>query len=598
MNLKPGLAGRLCAVLLCLAGARAFAADGPALDVRQKALNDLLAEQWQYQLEQSPEFATVLGDYRYNDRWSDNSLAHVEVQRKATEAFLARFEAIDTTGFPETDRLNQVLMVEQLKDSLQAIKLGIYEMPLDQFNGAHLNFPQFVSIIPVDSVQHYEDYIARLHAIPHQLDNLVDVARKGMADGLMPPRYLLEKVAAQCAAIAKPAGAASPFALPVKTFAAGIPVKEQKRLRAAVIAAVDHDVRPAYRKLTAFVTREYAPHGRLQEGLWALPNGAALYRYAIHTLTTTDMDPEAIHQLGLSEVARIEAEQTDIARQLGYADLKTFRAALKKDPKIHPTSRQQILDLYTKYIAQMQPELPKLFGLLPRSNVQVMAVESYREKEAAGASYQQGTPDGSRPGLVYVNTGDFRNRSTLTIESTAYHEGVPGHHMQIAIAQTLPGLPPFRQQGGYTAYAEGWALYSERLGKEVGFYKDPYSNYGRLSDELLRANRLVLDTGVHYKHWTRQQMVDWFHEHSSDDEPDLQSETDRYIAWPAQALAYKLGQLKILSLRETAKQELGEHFDIRAFHDRILDGGALPLDVLDTRVKAWIADVKAGKAGG
>jgi uncharacterized protein (DUF885 family) len=237
-----------------------------------------------------------------------------------------------------------------------------------------------------------------------------------------------------------------------------------------------------------------------------------------------------------------------------------------------------------------------LFGLLPKTQVKVMAVEEYREKEASGASYQQGTPDGARPGLIYVNTGDFANRSTLTIESTAYHEGVPGHHMQIAIAQTLPELPPFRQQAGYTAYAEGWALYSERLGKEVGFYKDPYSDYGRLSDELLRANRLVLDTGVHYKHWTRQQMVDWFHAHSSDDEPDLQSETDRYITWPGQALAYKLGQLKILSLREKAKQALGARFDIRAFHDAVLDGGALPLDVLEAHVDAWIAATKA-KAG-
>jgi len=595
MKLSSGLAGSFVALLL-LVSAIASAADA-TLEQREKALNDLLAEQWEYQLQQSPEFATVLGDYRFNDRWSDISLANTAVQRKASEAFLVRFEAIDTSGFPESERLNKELMVQQIKDGLTSLDLKLNEMPLDQFNGAHLQYPQFVSIIPVDSVKHYEDYIARLRAIPHQLDELMDVARQGMADGLMPPRYLLEKVVTQCQAIAKPAGVQSAFAIPVKKFPKDISAKDQKRLRAAVIAAIDHDVRPAYRKLATFVANDYAPHGRLQEGLWALPNGDALYRFAIHSLTTTDMDPQAIHDLGLSEVARIESEQTAIAKKLGYADLKTFRVALKNDPKIHPTSRQQIVDLYTKYIAQMQPELPKLFGLLPKTAVQVMQVEAYREKEAPGASYQQGTPDGARPGLVYVNTSDFKNRSTLTIESTAYHEGVPGHHMQISIAQTLPALPPFRQQAGYTAYAEGWALYSERLGKEVGFYKDPYSDYGRLSDELLRANRLVLDTGVHYKHWTRQQMVDWFHEHSSDDEPDLQSETDRYIAWPAQALAYKLGQLKILSLREKAKAELGDRFDIRAFHDSVLDGGALPLDALDAHVNAWIAATKAAKAG-
>jgi len=572
----------------------AHAADDVA--TRLKALDALLAEQWEYSLQQFPEFATILGDYRYNDRWGDNSLAHLPQRKRDEEAFIARFEAIDTTGFTEAQRLNQTLMVQQLKDDLQSMALKLYEMPLDQFNGAHLQFPQFVSIVPTDSVKHYEDYLARLHGLPHQFDDLIAIAQVGMKDGLMPPKYLLEKVTKQCLAIAEPAGADSAFAQPLQKFPDSIPADEQTRLRAAIIKAIDDEVRPAYYKLAQFVEKDYAPHGRKDPGMWALPSGEALYRYAIHTQTTTDMAPQAIHELGLAEVKRIEGEQLKIAKKLGYKDLKTFRAALKHDPKTHPTSRQQIVDLYTKYIAQMQPELPKLFGLLPKTQVKVMAVEEYREKEASGASYQQGTPDGARPGLIYVNTGDFANRSTLTIESTAYHEGVPGHHMQIAIAQTLPELPPFRQQAGYTAYAEGWALYSERLGKEVGFYKDPYSDYGRLSDELLRANRLVLDTGVHYKHWTRQQMVDWFHAHSSDDEPDLQSETDRYITWPGQALAYKLGQLKILSLREKAKQALGARFDIRAFHDAVLDGGALPLDVLEAHVDAWIAATKA-KAG-
>ena len=241
----------------------------------------------------------------------------------------------------------------------------------------------------------------------------------------------------------------------------------------------------------------------------------------------------------------------------------------------------------------MEPDLPKLFALLPKTRVEVQPVQAFREKEAASAEYSQGTPDGSRPGIIYVNTGDYMHRTLVNVESTAYHEGVPGHHMQISIAQTLPGLPAFRQQAGYTGYQEGWALYAERLGKDIGFYQDPYSDYGRLSDEMLRAIRLVLDTGVHYKHWTRQQMIDFFHAHSSEDEPDVQAETDRYIAIPAQALAYKLGQLEILKLRENAKAELGSRFDIRAFHDEILNGGALPLDVLDARVTAWIAAQKS-----
>ncbi|HEV7220233.1 MAG TPA: DUF885 domain-containing protein, partial [Terriglobales bacterium] len=274
-----------------------------------------------------------------------------------------------------------------------------------------------------------------------------------------------------------------------------------------------------------------------------------------------------------------------------------FRASLKTNPKLIPTSREQILDTFRHYIAQMEPELPKLFGLLPRTKLEVRSVQEYREKDAAFAEYSQGTPDGSRPGIVYVDTGDYQHRTLISAESTAYHEGVPGHHMQIAIAQTLPDLPIFRQQAFYSAYQEGWALYAEQLGKDIGFYQDPYSNYGRLSDEMLRAVRLVVDTGVHYKHWTRQQMVDYFHEHTSEDEPNVQSETDRYIAWPAQALAYKLGQLEILKLRARDKAELGSRYDIRAFHDEILDGGAMPLDVLDTRVTAWIAAQK-GQASG
>jgi uncharacterized protein (DUF885 family) len=571
----------------------AFAADDVA--TRVKALNDLLAEQWQYQMKESPEFASILGDYRYNNRWSDFSLRHVVQQKKDAEAFLKRFEAIDTEGFSEQDRLNQQLMVRQLKDGLEGIALKTYEMPIDQFSGAHLQLAQFVSALPFDSTRHYEDYIARLDKVPGLIDTLIAVLRQGEKDKLMPPRFLLEKVVGQCRSIAEPAGEASVFGMSVKEFADSVPEADRKRLHDAVIAAVDNKVRPAYRKLADFIEKDYAPKGRTEEGLWALPNGDKLYRFAVRQMTTTTMDPGAIHELGLSEVKRIEGEQAKIALKLGYKDLKAMRVALEHDPKAHATSRQQIVDLYKKYIAQMEPKLPQLFGLLPKTRVEVLPTQEYREKEASGAEYSQGTPDGKRPGRIYVNTYDLSKRLTTSIETTAYHEGVPGHHMQISIAQTLPGLPPFRQQAGYTAYIEGWALYAERLGEELGFFQDPLSYYGHLSDELLRANRLVLDTGVHYKHWTREQMVDFFREHSSDDEPSIQSETDRYISTPGQALAYKIGQLKILDLRARAKKELGDKFDIRAFHDEILDGGALPLDVLDQRVSAWIAATKAGK---
>lgn len=578
--------------LVCATTAHAAAADVAA---RMKAQNDLLAEQWEYQLKESPEFATILGDYRYNDKFSDITLAHAQQQKKDTQAFIARFAAIDTAGFPEQDRLNNQLMIRQLKDGNRAIDLKLIEMPVDQFNGLHLQLAQFVSAIPFDSTRHYEDYIARLNKVPGVFDDLIDVLKQGEKDKLLPPRFLLEKVVTQCQSIVDAAGEASAFGHPVAKFPDAVPEADRKRLHDAVIAAVDEKVRPAYRKLGEFIAKEYAPKGRTEPGMWALPNGDALYKFQVEQQTTTNKSPEEIHQLGLAEVKRIEGEMSKIAAQLGYKDLATMRKQLDADPKTHATSRQQILDLYKKYIAQMQPKLPELFGLLPKTNVEVLPVEEFREKEAGAAEYAQGTPDGSRPGRIFVNTNDFANRTVLNIETTAYHEGVPGHHMQISIAQTLPDLPPFRRQAGFTAYAEGWALYSERLGKELGFFQDPLSYYGHLSDELLRADRLVLDTGVHYKHWTRAQMIDFFHAHSSQDEPSIQNETDRYIVYPGQALSYKLGQLKFLELRERAKKELGDKFNIRDFHDEMLNGAALPLDVLDARTNAWIAAVK-GKA--
>lgn len=593
------LLASLCLVLglLATSATSLTAADTAGLDARRNQLKKLLADEWEYQLRESPEFASIIGDYRYNDRWSDLSLAHVSQRRSDLQDWLARFEALDTTGFPEQEQLNKLLMVRTLREHLEEIDLKNYEMPIDQFSGLHIQLPQLVSMLPFDSTRHYEDYLTRLHQVPQGFDRVIELLKAGENDKLMPPRFLLEKTVGQCKTISDPAGEANLFARPVMDFPNSVPEADRKRLHDAIIAAVDNEVRPAYVKLANFIATDYAPKGRTEPGLWALPNGDARYKFAIRQLTTTNMDPEAIHQLGLQEVARIEKEQLAIAKKLGFTDLKTFRASVKSNPKLIPNSGDQILETYRRYIDQMQPELPKLFGLLPKTKVEVRPVQPFREKEAAGADYAQGTPDGSRPGIIYVNTSDYQHRSLVTTESTAYHEGIPGHHMQISIAQSLPELPPFRQQAFYSAYQEGWALYAEHLGKEIGFYQDAYSDYGRLSDELLRADRLVLDTGVHFKHWTRQQMVDFFHEHSSQDEPDVQAETDRYIAWPAQALGYKLGQLDILRLRAKAQKELGSKYDIRAFDDEILSGGAMPLDVLDARVDRWIAAQKSSASG-
>jgi uncharacterized protein (DUF885 family) len=581
----------MLAALLCCSFSTSPAYAEAELSARLSQANALLAEQWQHYLKENPEAATVLGDLRYNDRWVDVSLAHVQVEYQATADFLRRFEAIDTTGFAEEDKLNQQLMLRQLRENLRGMDLKLYEMPLDQMGGVHLALPGLVSSIPFDTTRHYEDYLARLKAISIVLEQTAAVARQGLRDGLMPPKFVLDKVAAQIETIAAPAGLDNAFAEPLKHFPDGVPSADRERLRAAIIAAIDDEVRPAYRKLGKFVSDDYAPHGRREAGVWQLPNGEAIYRFRVEQMTTTEETPAQIHELGLAEVKRIESEMSAIATSRGYADLASFRSALKNDPKLRPSSREDLLDRYRGFVAQMQPELPKLFGVLPKTPLVVVPVEAYREKGFQIATYQQGTPDGSRAGQLYINTANFETRATTLIESVAYHEGIPGHHLQFSIAQTLPGLPPFRQQAAYIAYIEGWALYAERLGKEMGFYKDPLSDYGRLSSELWRADRLVLDTGVHYKHWTRQQMVDFFRAHSDVDEATIQSETDRYITWPGQALAYKLGELKILELRKRAKQALADRFDIRAFHDQVLGGGAVPLDVLEARIERWIAAV-------
>jgi uncharacterized protein (DUF885 family) len=585
----------ICLLALSLLIPSAVAAANPPADLeaRRKALNDLLHEQWEYTMRTSPIYASILGDKRYNDKIDDFSQAAIDDNLEQTRRFLVRFEAIDTTGFPEQELLNKQLMVRDLKMGLEGARFKPWEMPVSQQSGIHIDAPQLVSILSFESVKDYEDYITRLKLLPVLFDQTIVQMRKGMAEGRMQPKILLDKVVTQANGIATTPADQSPFTHPFDKSPDAIPEADRKRLRAAGLAAVKDSVIPAYVKFTAFVRDEYAPKGRLEPGAWALPDGDAWYAFRVKESTTTDLSPEEIHQLGLAQVKEIEGKMLAVVNQLGYKDMNSFKAGVDADPKLHAQSREQILDLYRKYENQMYARLPEMFGRLPKAKLEVMPVEEFREKEASDAAYMDGTPDGSRPGHIMVNTGDFAKRTLLDIETTAYHEGVPGHHMQISIAQELPELPLFRQHEEYTAYTEGWALYSERLGKEVGFYQDPYSYYGHLMDDMLRAIRLVVDTGFHYKHWTRQQVVDYFHAHSTMDEVSVQSETDRYMAWPAQALGYKIGQLEILKLRQYAKDELGGKFDLRAFHDEVLSGGALPMDVLSTRIHDWVGQQKA-----
>ncbi len=555
---------------------------------RLAAQKALFEEQYESDLRNFPERATAFGDYRYNDKLAERSLDAIVRRNRADEDFLKRLEAIPTTGFSDQDQLSHDLLVRVLQQRIADFDLKEYEMPINQQNGIHTGLADLPLSVPFDSVKYYEDYIARLHQIPGVLSQTTQVLRAGMKDKFMPVRFLLEKLPVQCQGIIDE----DPFLLPTKKYPASISAEDQKRLTQQITDAINTEVIPAYKTFAAFLRTEYAPAGRTALSVTSLPDGPKRYENDIYARTTTHMTPDEIHQLGLREVERIQAEITAIAKKEGFADTASFRASLKTNRKYIPTSAEQILDDFRHYIAQMEPKLPELFTLLPKSPVTVEAIPAFQA--AAATHYVTGTPDGKRPGRVVVATSNFADRSLINDEAIAYHEGIPGHHMQLSVQQQLTGLPKFRLHSlGFNAYVEGWALYAEQLGKEVGFYQDPVSDYGRLSSELFRAVRLVVDTGIHSKGWTRDQVVDFFRKSGAVDEPTIQSETDRYIAWPAQALSYKLGQLKIRELRDRAQRELGPKFDIRKFHDEMLDGGTLPLDLLEARTDKWIGEQKS-----
>jgi uncharacterized protein (DUF885 family) len=590
--MRPQLCALLLASCIALPATTLLCAqttETAPVEARLSSQNALFEELYQSDLKNAPERATAYGDYRYNDQLSDRSLTAIARRHTEDVGFLIRLRGIPTTGFAEQDVLSHDLLTRVLQQRLDDYELKEYEMPVDQMNGVHTGLADLPLSMPFDSVKHYEDYIARLHQIPRVLTQTTAVLRAGLKDNLMPVRFLLEKVPVQCNGIIE----ANPFLIPTTKYPASISADDQKRLTAAITDAVNKDVIPAYRSFAAFIETDYAPHGRTELSVTSLPDGARRYQNDILARTTTRLTPDQIHTIGLNEVARITAEMTTLAQKAGFKDLAAFRASINSNPKWTPTSADQILDDYRHYIAEMQPKLPQLFTFIPGSPVTVEAIPAFQAADAT--HYSSGTPDGKRPGRVVVATSDFAHRTLLLDEAVAYHEGIPGHHMQISVQQQLKGLPKFRLHTGFSAYAEGWALYSEQLGKEVGFYQDPNSDYGRLNSELFRAVRLVVDTGIHSLGWSRDQVVDYMRQNDVN-EPLIQSETDRYIAWPAQACSYKLGQLKILELRERARKELGAKFDIRTFHDEILSGGSLPLDMLDTRTTQWIAVQKSRPA--
>ena len=568
-----------------------------SIESNRKALNTIFQDYWEDRLKNDPEFASTIGDKRYNDQIDDYSVRAVNAKLEREQALLMRLAAIDPAGLTNREKTSRELLLRLFAEDEEAADFKAWEMPLNQMGGIHTAYPGLVAQLSFTTVKDYDDWIARLHAIPKAFDQVTTNMSIGMEDHRVPPKYLLQKALEQVKGMASQKPEESPLALPLKSFPATIKPAEQERIKAEMLDAIGKEVLPAYLRFARFLEVSYVPAGREQLGIDSLPDGKKYYEFLIRRTTTTDLTAAQIHQLGLDEVKRDEAEMLAIAQKLGFADLATFRASLKTNPKLHPASRQALLDAYRGYLTPMQAKLPQLFGRLPKAKFEVVPVPDYQEKTAAPAYYESGTPDGARPGRLFINTYNAAGRNLYSAEDIAYHEGIPGHHLQISISQEQEDVPTFRKYNGNTAYVEGWGLYAERLGKDVGFYQDPYSDYGRLEGDIWRAIRLVVDTGVHSQHWTREQMVQYFHDHSSLDETSIQSEVDRYISMPSQALAYKVGQLKILELRDRAKSALGDKFDIRAFHDQVLDTGALPLDVLSTRIDAWIASQKAAGPG-
>ena len=463
------------AVICCLnvvsvrAQVQATAATTSTVAQRSKDLSKLFAEIWEDNLKHSPEYASYLGDKRYNDRLSDYSAQEVNASLARGRAFIQRLSEIDTTGLPEQEQLSAKLMLRSLIDDQEAAKFKEWEMPVNQFSGFHTDLPRLVDFLSFDTVKDYDDYIARLKKVPAAFSQIMTNMELGIDEGRVPPQYLLEKVVTQTQTLADQKPVESPFALPLKKFPKTITPADQKRISGEVLEVIGTQVLPAYQRFAKFLKAEYVPKGRKDPGVWALPEGDAYYAFRIRQSTTLTKNATEIHHIGLDEVTRDEAEMLTIVHKLGFADLKSFSAALKANPKEHPASKESLLEAYRGYIAQMEPKLPGLFGTLPRAKLEVEPVPAFIEKDQAAAYYNQGTPDGKRPGRVDVNTYNFAERLLTPVETVSYHEGVPGHHLQISIAQELMGLPEFRKQANYTAYIEGWALYSERLGKEIGF---------------------------------------------------------------------------------------------------------------------------------
>ena len=557
-------------------------------------LHQLFAQNWAYTMREYPEFATAVGYPGQNARWTDNSLEAIARRKRELNDPLTALRAIDRSKLSSTDQLNYDLFARDATDLLDESRFPGELQPLTQLDGVQQDVPRVIAQMPSGTVREDEDIIARLRAVPVLVHQTITLLERGLAAGITPPQITLRDVPEQAQNLVVTDPLTSPMLAAFEHFPAEIASADQQRLRAAAVAAYRDSVAPAYRQLSAFLRDKYVPGARKTIGMRDLPNGMAWYQVRARTSTTTNLTPEQIHALGLAEVKRIRAQMDSVITASGFTgSFAEFVQFLRTDPRFYFTTPEDLLRASRDLTKRIDPELVKLFGTLPRLPYGVAPIPSYAERSQTTAYYQGGSPEAHRAGTYFVNTYNLPARPKWEMEALTLHEAVPGHHLQIALAEELQGVPEFRRYGGYTAFIEGWGLYSESLGGELGLYTDPYSKFGQLTYEMWRAVRLVIDTGIHTMGWSREQAIDYFKANAAKTEHDITVEVDRYIVWPGQALAYKIGELKLKELRAYATTTLGSRFDIRAFHDQVLGAGALPLDVLDARIHAWVASVQA-----
>jgi len=556
-------------------------------------LHQLFAQRWEYTMREYPEFATSVGYPGQNARWTDNSLETIARRKRELNDPLNVLRTIDRAKLGPTDQLNYDLFRRNLTDAVEESRFPGELMAITQLDGVQQDVPSTIAKMPAGTVRNYEDILARLRAVPVLVNQTIVLLQRGLASGITPPRITLRDVPSQAQDLVVDDALTSPLLSAFSHFPAGVPAPDQQRLRAAALAAYRDSVAPAFRKLSTFLRDRYVPGARTTTGIRDLPNGMAWYQVRARASTTTDLTPEQIHAIGLAEVKRIRAAMDSVIAASGFkGSFAEFVQFLRTDPRFYWTTADDLIHASRELMKRIDPELTRLFGALPRLPYGVSPIPSYSERSQTTAYYQPGSPLAHRAGTYFVNTYNLPARPKWEMEALSLHEAVPGHHLQIALAQELEGVPEFRRFGGYTAFVEGWGLYSESLGEELGLYADPYSRFGQLTYEMWRAIRLVIDTGIHTMGWTREQAIDYFKANAAKTEHDITVEVDRYIVWPGQALAYKIGELKIKELRAYSARTLGDRFDVRAFHDQVLGAGAVPLDVLDARIHAWVASVQ------